>query len=147
MFTVALECCLQSVCHQKVFQKVVLPAPPTGLGRSRQGVFRNQPSVARAARVDRTTYPSRGTSAGTNRRTPLQSAGPRQAQGVLARTRLLERRRQHHTKPQSDQRNTNTHILSKWTQVLHQNKGVFFVLIEKELKRYILMVISLVSIV
>lgn len=126
---------------------MVLRPPPTGPGRSRQSIFRNQPSVARAARVDRTTYTSRASSAGTNRRTPLQSAGPRQAQGALARTRLLERRRQHHTKPQSDQRNTNTHILSKWTQVSHQNKGVIFMLIEEELKRSILFVLSLVSIV
>lgn len=101
---------------------MVLPLPPTGPGRSRQSVFRKQPSVVRAARVDRTTYPSRPSGSGTNRRTPLQSAGPRQTQGALARIRLLERRRQHHTKPQSDQRNTNTHILSKWTQ----NKGVIF---------------------
>lgn len=123
------------------------PPPPTGPGRSRHSVFRNQPSLARAARVDRTTYPSRASSAGTNRRTPLQSTGPRQAQGALARTRLLERRRQHHTKPQSDQRNTNTHILSKWTQVSHQIKEVTFMLIKEELKRSTLCVLSLVSIV
>ncbi|XP_056873109.1 fibronectin type III domain-containing protein 1 isoform X2 [Takifugu flavidus] len=84
----------------------------TGPGRSRQTVFRNQPPVARAARVDRTTYPLRASNARTNRRTPLQSSGPRQAQGASTRTRLLETRRQHNTKPQSDQRNPNTHILT-----------------------------------
>lgn len=124
--------------------KVVLPPPPTGLGRSRQSFLRTRPSVAQAARVDRTTYLSRASSAGTSRRSP---AGPRQAQGALARTRLLSRRHQHHTKPQSDQRNSNTHILSKWTQVSHQNQRVIFILIEKELKRSVLFVLSLVSIV
>lgn len=115
--------------------KAVLPPPPTGPGRSRQTVFRNQPSVARAARVDRTTYPLRASNARTNRRIPLKSSGPRQAQGASTRTRLLETRRQHNTKPQSDQRNPNTNILSKWTHASQQNKWVFFMLIEEDIKR------------
>lgn len=105
--------------------KAVLPPPPTGPGRSRQTVFRNQPSVARAARVDRTTYPLRASNARTNRRTPLQSSGPRQAQGASTRTRLLETRRQHNTKPQSDQRNPNTHILSKWKRFTPEQMSLF----------------------
>lgn len=99
--------------------------PPTGPGTSRHAIFRSQPSLAWAARVDRTTNPSQASSSRVIRRTPVQSSGLRQAQGTLARTRLLERRRQHHTKPQSDQRNGNGHILSKWTHISHHNISLF----------------------
>uniref|UniRef100_A0A669DIE8 Fibronectin type III domain containing 1 n=1 Tax=Oreochromis niloticus TaxID=8128 RepID=A0A669DIE8_ORENI len=41
----------------------------------------------------------------THRRAPQSSSGPRQPERVLAGVPLLERRRQHYAKPQSDQRN------------------------------------------
>ncbi|XP_029318448.1 fibronectin type III domain-containing protein 1 isoform X2 [Cottoperca gobio] len=76
-----------------------------GPARSPQTPARKQPSVQRAARVDRT---ARTLAVSNTRRAPQSSSGPRQPERALAGAPPLERRRQHHTKPQSDQRNRNT---------------------------------------
>ncbi|KAK2890109.1 fibronectin type III domain-containing protein 1 isoform X2 [Channa argus] len=76
--------------------------------RASQSVAKNQPSVQRATREDRTAHSSGVPSARMQRRAPQSSSGPRQPERPLAGAPLLERRRQHHTKPQSDQRNRNT---------------------------------------
>ncbi|GAA6228791.1 fibronectin type III domain-containing protein 1 isoform X1 [Lates japonicus] len=76
--------------------------------RPSQTAVRNQPSVQRATRVDRTTNPLGVSNTRTHRRAPQSSSGPRQPERAFAGTPLLERRRQHHIKPQSDQRNRNT---------------------------------------
>lgn len=91
----------------------------TGPVRTLQTVARNQPSVQRATREDRTTHSSGSSSTRTHRRAPQSSSGPRQPERASAGAPLLERRRQHHTKPQSDQRNRNTPKLSKKTYILH----------------------------
>ncbi|XP_034086600.1 fibronectin type III domain-containing protein 1 isoform X2 [Gymnodraco acuticeps] len=63
--------------------------------------------VQRPTRVNRTAHPSGVSNARTHRRAPQSSSGSRQPERALARAPPLERRRQHHTKPQSDQRNRN----------------------------------------
>ncbi|XP_041814866.1 fibronectin type III domain-containing protein 1 [Chelmon rostratus] len=84
----------------------------SGPARSPQTAARNQPSVQRATRVDRTANPLGLSNTRTHRRAPQSSSGPRQPERALAGAPPLERRRQHHTKPQSDQRNRNTHKLT-----------------------------------
>uniref|UniRef100_UPI0037E7A4C7 fibronectin type III domain-containing protein 1 n=1 Tax=Semicossyphus pulcher TaxID=241346 RepID=UPI0037E7A4C7 len=79
-----------------------------GPPRSRQTAARNQPSVQRATRVDRTANPVGRSNTRTHRRAPQSSSGPRQPERALAGAPPLERRRQHHTQPQSDQRNRYT---------------------------------------
>ncbi|KAM9840245.1 fibronectin type III domain-containing protein 1 [Aulostomus maculatus] len=79
-----------------------------GPARSTVTATRNQPSVKRATRVDRTANPVRASTTRTHRRAPQSSSGPRQPEGALRKTPLLDRRRQHHTKPQSDQRNRHS---------------------------------------
>ncbi|KAK5852880.1 hypothetical protein PBY51_006716 [Eleginops maclovinus] len=76
--------------------------------RSRKTAARKQSSVQRPTRVNRTAHPSGASNARTHRRAPQSSSGPRQPERALAGAPLLEQRRQHHTKPQSDQRNRNT---------------------------------------
>lgn len=53
-----------------------------------------------------------------HRRAPQSSSGPRQPERLMAGASLLERRRQFHTKPQSDQRKRNAQKLSKRTPPL-----------------------------
>ncbi|XP_070782035.1 fibronectin type III domain-containing protein 1 [Enoplosus armatus] len=83
-----------------------------GTARSPQTAARNQPSVQRSTRVNRTAHPLGVSSTRSHRRAPQSSSGPRQPERALAGAPPLERRRQHHTKPQSDQRNRNTHKLT-----------------------------------
>ncbi|KAI3364259.1 hypothetical protein L3Q82_011064, partial [Scortum barcoo] len=78
---------------------------------SPQTTARNQPSVQRATRVDRTARPLGMSNTRAHRRAPQSSSGPRQPERALAGAPPLERRRQHHTKPQSDQRNRNAQKL------------------------------------
>ena len=92
---------------------------PTGPARSPQRSTRNQPFVQRAARAGRTAHPLGVSNTRTHRRAPQSSSGPRQPERASAGAPPLERRRQHHTKPQSDQRNRNTQKLSKGTRILH----------------------------
>ncbi|XP_005454669.1 fibronectin type III domain-containing protein 1 isoform X3 [Oreochromis niloticus] len=74
--------------------------------RSSQTVVpRNHSSVKRATRMDRKAQLSGVPNVRTHRRAPQSSSGPRQPERVLAGVPLLERRRQHYAKPQSDQRN------------------------------------------
>lgn len=89
--------------------------PLTGPVRTLQTAARKQPSVQQATREDRTSRSSGVSSTRTHRRAPQSSSGPRQPERASAGAPLLERRRQHHTKPQSDQRNRNTPKLSKRT--------------------------------
>lgn len=89
--------------------------PATGPVRSSQTAARNHPPVQRATRVDRTAHLPVASNTRTHRRAPQSSSGPRQPERAFAGTPLLERRRQHHTKPQSDQRNRNAAKLSKRT--------------------------------
>ncbi|TDH00483.1 hypothetical protein EPR50_G00188940 [Perca flavescens] len=86
--------------------------PPTGPARSPQTAARNQPSSKRATRVDRTAHPLGVSKTRTHKRAPQSSSGPRQPERALAGAPPLERRRQHHIKPQSDQRNRNTQKLT-----------------------------------
>ncbi|XP_068580804.1 fibronectin type III domain-containing protein 1 [Cebidichthys violaceus] len=79
-----------------------------GQARSPQTAARNQLSVQRATRVNRTAHPLGVSNTRTHRRAPQSSSGPRQPERALPGAPPLERRRQHHTKPQSDQRNRNT---------------------------------------
>ncbi|XP_078131229.1 fibronectin type III domain-containing protein 1 isoform X2 [Sander vitreus] len=83
-----------------------------GPARSLQTAARNQPSLQRATRVDRTAHPLGVSKTRTHRRAPQSSSGPRQPERALAGAPPLERRRQHHIKPQSDQRNRNTQKLT-----------------------------------
>ncbi|KAI9544058.1 hypothetical protein NQZ68_005107 [Dissostichus eleginoides] len=75
--------------------------------RSRQTAARKTSFVQRPTRVNRTAHPSGVSNARTHRRALQSSSGPRQPERALARAHPLERRHQHHTKPQSDQRNRN----------------------------------------
>ncbi|XP_047184490.1 fibronectin type III domain-containing protein 1 isoform X2 [Scophthalmus maximus] len=89
--------------------------------RFSQTAGRNQPSVKRAARVNRTARPSGVSNTRTHRRAPQSSSGPRQPEGASVGTPLLARRHQHHTKPQSDQRNRkltseSVHVVSLQAQ-------------------------------
>ncbi|XP_029985073.1 fibronectin type III domain-containing protein 1 isoform X2 [Sphaeramia orbicularis] len=79
-----------------------------GPARSPQTSVRNEPSVQRATRVNRTAHPSGVSNTRTHRRPPQSSSGPRQPEKLVARTPRLDRRRQHYTKPQSDQRNRHS---------------------------------------
>ncbi|XP_034555367.1 fibronectin type III domain-containing protein 1 [Notolabrus celidotus] len=83
-----------------------------GPPRSPQAASRNQPPVQRATRVDRKVNPLSLSTTRTHRRAPQSSSGPRQPERALAGAPPLERRRQHYTKPQSDQRNRNTQKLT-----------------------------------
>ncbi|XP_070705231.1 fibronectin type III domain-containing protein 1 [Pempheris klunzingeri] len=82
-----------------------------GPARSPQTAVRNQPSLQRATRVNRTARLGVSNTR-AHRRAPQSSSGPRQPERALAGAPPLERRRQHHTKPQSDQRNRNSHKLT-----------------------------------
>ncbi|KAM6906035.1 fibronectin type III domain-containing protein 1 isoform 2-T2 [Lycodopsis pacificus] len=79
-----------------------------GQARSLQTAARNQLPLQRATRVNRTAHPLGVSNTRTHRRAPQSSSGPRQPERALPGAPPLERRRQHHTKPQSDQRNRNT---------------------------------------
>nr|XP_057911967.1 fibronectin type III domain-containing protein 1 isoform X2 [Doryrhamphus excisus] len=91
----------------------VLSAAPvsnssTGPARSTYTASRNQTFLKRANRVNRTAHrPGASNPRTYRRRAPQSSSGPRPPDRFLTRTTLLERRHQHHTKPQSDQRNRN----------------------------------------
>lgn len=87
--------------------------PPPGPIRFPHTAARTQPSVKRATRDDQTSRPSSASNIRTHRRAPQSSSGPRQPERPVAGMSLLDRRRQRHTKPQSDQRNRNTPKLSK----------------------------------
>lgn len=89
--------------------------PLTGPVRSLQT---ETPLVQRPTRVNITAHPSGVSNARTHRRAPQSSSGSRQPERALARAPPLERRGQHHTKPQSDQRNRNKAKLSKRTHIL-----------------------------
>ncbi|XP_057678047.1 fibronectin type III domain-containing protein 1 isoform X2 [Corythoichthys intestinalis] len=80
--------------------------------RSAYPAARNQTTLRRAARVNRTANRSSASSPRTyRRRAPQSSTGPRQPErGFFTRTTSLERRHQH--KPQSDQRNRYAHKLT-----------------------------------
>ncbi|XP_033999977.1 fibronectin type III domain-containing protein 1 isoform X2 [Trematomus bernacchii] len=75
--------------------------------RSRQTAARKTSSVQRPTMVNRTAHSSGVSNARTHRRAPQSSSGSRQPERALGRAPPLGRRRQHHTKPQSDQRNRN----------------------------------------
>ncbi|KAK9531476.1 hypothetical protein VZT92_010899 [Zoarces viviparus] len=79
-----------------------------GQARSPQTAARNQLPLQRATRVNRTARPLGVSNTRKHRRAPQSSSGPRQPERALPGAPPLERRRQHHTKPQSDQRNRNT---------------------------------------
>ncbi|KAM8726135.1 fibronectin type III domain-containing protein 1 isoform 3-T3 [Acanthopagrus schlegelii] len=83
-----------------------------GPARSPQRSTRNQPFIQRAARAGRTAHSLGVSNTRTHRRAPQSSSGPRQPERASAGAPPLERRRQHHTKPQSDQRNRNTQKLT-----------------------------------
>ncbi|XP_077367615.1 fibronectin type III domain-containing protein 1 isoform X2 [Festucalex cinctus] len=85
----------------------------TGPVRSAYPAARNQTALKRAARVNRTAHRPIASSPRTyRRRAPQSSTGPRPPErGFFTRTTSLARRHQHH-KPQSDQRNRNTHKLT-----------------------------------
>lgn len=85
----------------------------TGPTRSHRTVSRNQPSLVRATRFDRTAHPVDGSNTRTHRRAPQSSSGPRQPERASALSALLQRRRQFQAKPQSDQRKRNAQKLSK----------------------------------
>ncbi|XP_077567445.1 fibronectin type III domain-containing protein 1 isoform X2 [Stigmatopora nigra] len=86
----------------------------TGPVRSAYPATRNQTTLRRAARVNRTANRSSASSPRTyRRRAPQSSTGPRQPErSFLTRTTPTETRHQHHTKPQSDQRNRNLRKLT-----------------------------------
>ncbi|XP_068198034.1 fibronectin type III domain-containing protein 1 [Antennarius striatus] len=92
----------------------VAPVTNSSAGPSRtpQTAVRYQPPARRATRVDRTVHASGGSSVRTLRRAPQSSSGPRQPERLWLGGRLLGRKRQHNTKPQSDQRNRNAHKLT-----------------------------------
>lgn len=92
--------------------------PSAGPVRSSQTVVpRNHSSVKRATRMDRKAQLSPNVR--THRRAPQSSSGPRQPERVLAGVPLLERRRQHYAKPQSDQRNRLARKLSKRANIVY----------------------------
>ncbi|KAM4528940.1 fibronectin type III domain-containing protein 1 [Fundulus diaphanus] len=99
----------------------------TGFVRSSQTTVRNNSATGRKRRVDRMTQPMDLANTRTHRRAPQSSSGPRQPERALAGTPLLERRRQHRTKPQADQRNRQTlkltsesvHVVSLQAQKAH----------------------------
>lgn len=101
-----------------------LPTGPTRY-RSHRTVSRNQPSLVRATRGDRTAHPMGVSNTRTHRRAPQSSSGPRQPERASALSTLLERRRQMQAKPQSDQRKRNAQKLSKCTPLLLQFIGKF----------------------
>ncbi|XP_032399019.1 fibronectin type III domain-containing protein 1 isoform X1 [Etheostoma spectabile] len=83
-----------------------------GPARSPLTAARKQSPLQRATRVDRTAHPLGVSKTRTHRRAPQSSSGPRQPERASAGVPPLERRRQHHIKPQSDQRNRNTQKLT-----------------------------------
>ncbi|MED6273060.1 hypothetical protein CHARACLAT_002863 [Characodon lateralis] len=99
----------------------------TGFVRSSQTTVRNNSAAGRKTRVDRTTQSVGVAYTRTHRRAPQSSSGPRQPERALAGTPLLERRWQHRTKPQADQRNRQTpkltsesvHVVSLQAQKAH----------------------------
>ncbi|XP_034017864.1 fibronectin type III domain-containing protein 1 isoform X2 [Thalassophryne amazonica] len=68
---------------------------------------RKDASVQHATRVNRTADPSRAYRSRAQRRPPQSSSGPRLPEKTSAGAASLDRRRNFHTKPQSDQRNRN----------------------------------------
>ncbi|XP_015802858.3 fibronectin type III domain-containing protein 1 isoform X2 [Nothobranchius furzeri] len=83
-----------------------------GLLKSSQTTARNRSSAWRTRRVDRTAHPAGATFTRTHRRAPQSSSGPRQPERAVEGAPPLERRRQHQTKPQADQRNRYTPKIS-----------------------------------
>ncbi|XP_029352869.1 fibronectin type III domain-containing protein 1 [Echeneis naucrates] len=77
----------------------------TGPVRPSQTATKNHPTVHRATRVNRRAYPLDVSNTRSHRRAPQSSSGPRQPERAFGAASLFERRHQHHTKPQSDQRN------------------------------------------
>ncbi|XP_028253627.1 fibronectin type III domain-containing protein 1 isoform X2 [Parambassis ranga] len=100
--------------------------------RSLQHAAKNHSSVVQGTRVDRPPHQSVVSNTRTHRRAPQSSSGPRQPERALAGTPILERRRQHHTKPQSDQRKRHTpkltsesvHVVSLQAQTAQSQSAI-----------------------